>query len=856
MNHYTSSFVKRVDVNHEIVRDAADEAYFQTGMLFVNGYGNTDVPGNPSRSSDYGFAVATAVNDHGCNVSHHGYEVTICGNGGNGGGTSFSTPAVAAVIALVKSFYPSMTGAQIRDKLIVSVNSMRDSLWNPIKSQSQWGYGLLDAYQAIAGRFDHDIENDTVVNGPIYIPKDIIVHTGDTLRINLASGEGSRHRTHVRFATCNFQNPYAVQRTKIIVDGILIVEGESTEKILFGKLRNDEQIGDWKWTGKWGGIVIRSGGKAYINNAVIENCVQPITVEAGGYLSLKNSELCHYDSCAIYHASTNLLVENCDIHDGGYGIFAIGPDIHAGISNTAVHDVKASGIELYTGVQTGYLSCIGNRVQRAKWGVVINGNVFAEIRNCELSDNLRTGLICLNNAFPKAVGNTIDRNGWHGVYINGSFIAELDSFYNNAITRNGCADSLGSSYSGLCIENGALYSILSNRFLKNPVGIRLERGIASARFYAGGLNLLDSNFISFRLDDVSKTELGLVYQPDSWGGYNSSILRTQTGYGLYHVLNENYSLALLQCDRWDPVGSQYYSTPDNNIVKVPDSASCEYMPWYVIKPHIVSAIAYSYSHEYNSAFSIYEQIANDTTNTEEDLCLSMRGLVEIYCLDSNRVGGQVEQLLDDISAMHANSGENVRGEIAYNQAVIAMYDGNGIAADSLLRFAQAKLVDPEQKRNALTMLIDVDLYLLNRVQDADSILAFMQSAFSGDIMLSSATNLRDLYRVDGILPAPKRSPQRDISADSGESDAISMEAPFPNPANERSSIAVHSGKAGYMRLGIYDSFGREVVSVNSGTIHAGIHHFPVRVPGLKSGVYFCILRMHGKTVTKKLCITR
>ncbi|GIF81251.1 S8 family serine peptidase [Catellatospora bangladeshensis] len=65
---------------------------------------------------------------------------------GIGAGTSFSSPLVAGVAALVRAKYPSLTPAQVMDKL---KSTARDA--GPRGIDPYYGHGVLDAYRALGG---------------------------------------------------------------------------------------------------------------------------------------------------------------------------------------------------------------------------------------------------------------------------------------------------------------------------------------------------------------------------------------------------------------------------------------------------------------------------------------------------------------------------------------------------------------------------------------------------------------------------------------------------------------------------------------------------------------------------------
>ena len=391
------SVSKGIDLTKSAIELTAEDAFNRCGMLMINAIGNLGFLGDYYPPTMHGIAVAChAANNIKSSSSNYGPDVNITANGGHGGETSFSAPAVAAVAALVKSLYPNITGPDLRDKLLSSVDPLNDFLWDPIPINSQLGTGKLDAFQAIATRLSGDINQDTELYGPIYIANDLIIKPGVTVTIKLSPLANGLSRTHVRFATRKFQRALEQQYTKIYVEGRLIIQGTSDEIVLFSNLQNTLYSSvQNQWTGRWGGIVVRNGGSLKIDNAIIENCIDPIVGQkTASSIEITNSEICHYNGSAIYIKNgINSLVHN-HIHDG-YG-----------------------------------------------WGIVISDNATQGIIHDNIiENNQRSGIACINFCLPRITDNTIQGNKEHGIFFSSvrpsGYFTDWVIIRGNTIQNNG-----------------------------------------------------------------------------------------------------------------------------------------------------------------------------------------------------------------------------------------------------------------------------------------------------------------------------------------------------------------------------------------------------------------------------------
>jgi len=83
------------------------------------------------------------------------------------------------------------------------------------------------------------------------------------------------------------------------------------------------------------------------------------------------------------------------------------------------------------------------------------------------------------------------------------------------------------------------------------------------------------------------------------------------------------------------------------------------------------------------------------------------------------------------------------------------------------------------------------------------------------------------------------------------SDDSSIEI-FPNPFIETTSIKFNLQSAGQVELNLFDISGREVRALINNNLQTGFHEVKLNSSGLKSGIYFCVLKTEQGTQSKKL----
>ncbi len=105
--------------------------------------------------------------------------------------------------------------------------------------------------------------------------------------------------------------------------------------------------------------------------------------------------------------------------------------------------------------------------------------------------------------------------------------------------------------------------------------------------------------------------------------------------------------------------------------------------------------------------------------------------------------------------------------------------------------------------------------------------------------------LRDISIINGLSQLGTEIPK-----------GYSLEQNFPNPFNPVTNIRFSIPKAGVVKLAVYDISGREIESLVSGKLNAGIYNADLDASALSSGVYFYRLITEGYTDTKKMILVK
>jgi hypothetical protein len=96
----------------------------------------------------------------------------------------------------------------------------------------------------------------------------------------------------------------------------------------------------------------------------------------------------------------------------------------------------------------------------------------------------------------------------------------------------------------------------------------------------------------------------------------------------------------------------------------------------------------------------------------------------------------------------------------------------------------------------------------------------------------------------------------DVAALPAPGATIELEAPRPNPARGRTSLAFTLPKDTTVQLAVYDVAGRRVATLAEGARSAGRHEIPFDATGMAAGVYWARLVAPGVEKTERIVLVR
>ncbi|HEX6791144.1 MAG TPA: right-handed parallel beta-helix repeat-containing protein, partial [Candidatus Krumholzibacteria bacterium] len=365
----------------------------------------------------------------------------------NFGKTSGASPEVASIAALLKSFMPGLTPAQVRQRLTTSAIDLGDA-----GPDSLYGYGRVDAYRALTewGTIMGNVtwRPEDTADSTRYISGDLTIAPGDTLTIMPG--------TIIKIANDDdLRSGSDTLRVEINVEGVLIVDGTIGNPVVFESWHP-------QGTDDWVGIYFdstSSGGS--LDRCRISRA--EIAVDSYAPLELTNTTI---DSCSyagVVSRKGGALIHGCQLSlPGDIGIRVDEDEVT--VRSTTVDGALMHGISAYAGSS---LAIRGSILTNSDTGLYVEGTASADvdsssffyqndtgvhfydagtastIRSCGITWNSSGGVLCDASSSPRIVSNIFAHNGG-AIYCSNSSSPTIES---NQIQSAGNAITVTSSSS-------------------------------------------------------------------------------------------------------------------------------------------------------------------------------------------------------------------------------------------------------------------------------------------------------------------------------------------------------------------------------------------------------------------------
>jgi len=107
----------------------------------------------------------------------------------------------------------------------------------------------------------------------------------------------------------------------------------------------------------------------------------------------------------------------------------------------------------------------------------------------------------------------------------------------------------------------------------------------------------------------------------------------------------------------------------------------------------------------------------------------------------------------------------------------------------------------------------------------------------------------------GFWFSPSVSGPSSVDVETGAGGVMAAQV-SPNPARERTTLAMVLGKSGDLEVGLYDVNGRLVSRLYSGERGAGSFDLPIDLTGVASGQYYVAISVPGALLQRGLTVVR
>lgn len=340
-----------------------------------------------------------------------------------------------------------------------------------------------------------------VWSGIVTVSGNITVANGDTLLVEKG--------TKVRF----------LGGYSFIVNGLLLVKGTETEKVVFRSMPANQALA----RGQWKGITIEQDANAncMLTNAKISNAVNGIYVnrkkislknceifnnsEYGVYTYYTNSSLV-MDSCLLHHNTqdglyayiTSVTVKNSKAYSNRYGFnysSATGSMESSSSSNNSSYGVNVASSTMtfdrdsvYGNANRGFNTSSSNLtiknsvlINNGNDGIYSNSDSKLDVINCEIVGNVNQGIYVRYVSAGRLYANNLSHNTGNGIYFYRNSNINVEK---NIIAYNGTKGiNIGSTGNKPVIMHNTIYGNVSDGIY---VGTTSTEKISSNAIVANG----------------------------------------------------------------------------------------------------------------------------------------------------------------------------------------------------------------------------------------------------------------------------------------------------------------------------------------------------------------------------------
>lgn len=588
--------------------------------------------------------------------------------------------------------------------------------------------------------------------------------------------------------------------SKLVVSGKLIANGTSGQRIQFTK------SGGSTWTGlEFSGSGANGSSITY---TTISNATEPVKVTNVSSFTMNNDSLKSAD-------------------------FSINGAMQFYGSSPTISSVVIQG-------QSG-----------ASNGVRFASGSSGSITSSTIRDlGAGNGIVVQGNSYPRIQANTIRDNIYHGIAVDGNGSA-IPLILSNTILDNGVVNGT-KTYTGMNIKYTSTSRLGSNNVRGSNYGIYWEHSSSANTYWTGsyslyaGSNTVQLNLMGLVLSDYSYVWFGDYDYPDYNGACNKILSNTT-----WNAAVVGTSWLLAEGNWWgaSPPSLMYHDgTSSLYYDYYLPSASCPGGGEFAAAGNgtptmnggaadLREASSASMHGDYAQAKATYEDLLSTSTDDR------IRVMAVIGLLDVFRATKDIS-IIDDIEAQVGSGGDL---GVVSREALLGIYASAG-RFDEFQSIAIGITRDyPEQEKAALYYLASLKWFDDSQKETSDKYLAELLNKYGST--LDDATL--------AILGVKSESQGGEVASGTPSPDQGELElSNYPNPFNPSTTIRFTLPSDGHVTLKVYDMLGRVVEDLLNETMTAGKHQVAFNASRLPSGVYFYRMDFGGKSISKKLLLTK